>query len=204
MIFSLAFFLCTKLFLKMRHTFFDLLLSTVKIYETLLRGCLLNVFKNNLLDVTLRYIPNLQTILKFYMLQTLSKTTVICRMPQFSTKPFHLTDFFLFSLKTSEHLWISYVFRGYKKRPVTKIGLLNLLTAPMFRLHWLIPHKIQKFHLISLSQNLWTPTVSAKFQTISPKLCGNFAYVFCKNDILKYFAKITGKPMCYNLLLINV
>ena len=33
--------------------------------------------------------------------------------------PFHVTGLFLYFLKTSENLWFSDVFRGYRKRPVT-------------------------------------------------------------------------------------
>ena len=33
-------------------------------------------------------------------------------------KPLHATGLFLYPLKTSEILWFSDVFRGYKKRPV--------------------------------------------------------------------------------------
>ena len=32
--------------------------------------------------------------------------------------PFHATGLFLYPLKTSENLWLSDVFRGYRKRPV--------------------------------------------------------------------------------------
>ena len=33
--------------------------------------------------------------------------------------PFRATDLFLYPLKTSENLWISDVFRGYRKIPVS-------------------------------------------------------------------------------------
>ena len=32
--------------------------------------------------------------------------------------PFHATGLFLYPLKTSETLWFSNVFRGYRKRPM--------------------------------------------------------------------------------------
>ena len=41
----------------------------------------------------------------------------------FIFNPFHATDFFLYPLKTSENLWFSNVFRGYRERPVTWNGL---------------------------------------------------------------------------------
>ena len=37
--------------------------------------------------------------------------------------PFHATGLFLNPMKTSENLWFSDAFRGYKKRPVPWIGL---------------------------------------------------------------------------------
>ena len=37
--------------------------------------------------------------------------------------PFHATGLFWYPLKTSENLWFSDVFRGYRKRPVARNGL---------------------------------------------------------------------------------
>ena len=39
--------------------------------------------------------------------------------------PFHATGFFWYPLKTSENLWFSDVFRGYRKRPVAWNGLIR-------------------------------------------------------------------------------
>ena len=39
----------------------------------------------------------------------------------------HATDFFLYPQKTSENLWFSDVFRGYRKRAVTWNGLVFFL-----------------------------------------------------------------------------
>ena len=39
--------------------------------------------------------------------------------------PFHAIDFFLYLLKTSENLWISDVFRGYRKRLMVWNGLIK-------------------------------------------------------------------------------
>ena len=40
-------------------------------------------------------------------------------------KLFHATGLFLYPLKTSEILWFSDVFRGYRKRPVAELAELN-------------------------------------------------------------------------------
>ena len=41
--------------------------------------------------------------------------------------PFHATDLFWYSLKTSENLWFSDVFRGYQKRSVALNGLTRMI-----------------------------------------------------------------------------
>ena len=40
--------------------------------------------------------------------------------------PFYATGLFLYPLKTSKNLWLSDVFRGYRKRPVAWNGLVEL------------------------------------------------------------------------------
>ena len=42
-------------------------------------------------------------------------------------KPFHATGLFRYPLKTSESLWFSDAFRGYRKRPVARNGLRDTL-----------------------------------------------------------------------------
>ena len=44
-------------------------------------------------------------------------------MKMFMMDPFHANDLFLYPLKTSENLWFSDVFRGYRKRPMARNGL---------------------------------------------------------------------------------
>ena len=39
--------------------------------------------------------------------------------------PFHATGLFLYPLKTSGNRWFSDVFRGYRKRPEYKTGLMG-------------------------------------------------------------------------------
>ena len=41
--------------------------------------------------------------------------------------PFHVTGLFLYSLKTSEYLRFSDVFKGYRKRQVAWNGLIQIL-----------------------------------------------------------------------------
>ena len=48
--------------------------------------------------------------------------------------PFHATGLFLYPLKISENLWFSYVFRGYRKRPVTWNRLVGYVTAALYLL----------------------------------------------------------------------
>ena len=56
---------------------------------------------------------------------------VITKVP--SVSPFHVTGFFLYSLKTSEKLRFSEVFKGYRKRLMTRNGLNeNASFAPSF------------------------------------------------------------------------
>ena len=64
---------------------------------------------------------NIRTIERFDWLRALSKVNVYEKGFPFThllLKPFHATGLFLCPLKTSEHLWFSDVFRGYRKRPV--------------------------------------------------------------------------------------
>ena len=37
--------------------------------------------------------------------------------------PFHAIGFFLYPLKTSENLWFSNVFKGYRNKPIERNGL---------------------------------------------------------------------------------
>ena len=48
--------------------------------------------------------------------------------------PFHAIGLFLYPLKISENLWFSYVFRGYRKRPVTWNRLVGYVTAALYLL----------------------------------------------------------------------
>ena len=41
--------------------------------------------------------------------------------------PSHNTGLFRYLLKTSENIWLSDVFRGYRKRPVARNGLIMAL-----------------------------------------------------------------------------
>ena len=63
---------------------------------------------------------NIRTIERFDWLRALSKVNVYEKGFHFThlLKPFHATGLFLCPLKTSENLWFSDVFRGYRKRPV--------------------------------------------------------------------------------------
>ena len=45
---------------------------------------------------------------------------------QDDVNPFHSASHFLYPLKTSENLWFSNVFRGYRKRPVAWFGLMMI------------------------------------------------------------------------------
>ena len=40
-------------------------------------------------------------------------------------KPSHNTGLFRYLLKTSENIWLSDVFRGYRKRPVARNGVIS-------------------------------------------------------------------------------
>ena len=53
--------------------------------------------------------------------------------------PFHAIDLFLYPLKTSENFWFSDVFRGYRERPVSWNGLMDLKLLKSKKLQSLIP-----------------------------------------------------------------
>ena len=46
------------------------------------------------------------------------RTSAVIGWIHLNVKPFYAAGLFRYSLKTSEHLWFSDVFRGYRKRPV--------------------------------------------------------------------------------------
>ena len=46
--------------------------------------------------------------------------------------PFHVTGLFLYPRKISENLWFPDVFRGYRKRPVARNGLIVICALPGF------------------------------------------------------------------------
>ena len=50
---------------------------------------------------------------------------------------FHATGFFLYPLKTSEDLWLSYIFRAYRKRTLTWNGLTSKLDRSSHRRCWI-------------------------------------------------------------------
>ena len=51
--------------------------------------------------------------------------------------PFHATGVILYPLKTSENLWFSDIFRGYRERPVTWNGLTQTRLLPFVNLEFL-------------------------------------------------------------------
>ena len=51
--------------------------------------------------------------------------------------PFHVTGVILYPLKTSENLWFSDIFRGYRKRPVAWNGLTQIRLLPFVNLEFL-------------------------------------------------------------------
>ena len=63
--------------------------------------------------------------------------------------PFPALSLFLYPLKTSENLWFSGVFRGYKKKPVA----LNGLTGSVLLTPLVIPEKSSLNEQLSLNEH---------------------------------------------------
>ena len=72
----------------------------------------------NTFKIYLIYI-NLQARIYYYSIILIYQKIVI--------NPVHVTGLFLYPLKTSENQRFSYIFRGYRKRPVAKNGLNRLI-----------------------------------------------------------------------------
>ena len=53
---------------------------------------------------------------------------------------FHATGLFLYPLKTWENQRFSYIFRGYKKRPVAWNGLINAHRRDSMNRYWISQH----------------------------------------------------------------
>ena len=103
------------------------------IFRTLLYSPLCYILKNKLIQDRTEYLRS------NILLRTLSNYSIF-RRPIYSKhslvqtgvcqllfNPFHATGLFLYLLKTSENLWFSDVFRGYRKRPVAWDGLMYQL-----------------------------------------------------------------------------
>ena len=82
-------------------------------------------------------------VFKFYFIYTLE-----VRNDAAGINPFLATGFFLYPLKTSENLWFSNFFRGYRKRPERWNWLVHL--GPMYpsyrnqfalEINWLVPSR---------------------------------------------------------------
>ena len=61
--------------------------------------------------------------------ENLGKTsTIYCPSVIQPINPFHVTSLFIGPLKISEIVRFSYIFRGFRKRPVTRKGLISVET----------------------------------------------------------------------------
>ena len=54
------------------------------------------------------------------------QSVLVSQYATFHVNPSRVPGFFLYPLKTSENLWVFYVFRGYRKRPVVFNGLITI------------------------------------------------------------------------------
>ena len=150
------------------------LLCNRNIFRTLLYSSLCYIRKNKHIQNPtehLRWSSLLRTLCNYgiFRRRIYSKHSLVqTRVCQLLLNPFHDTPLFLYLLKTSENLWFSDVFRGYRKRPLAWNGLMYQLffrTANLLLL--LYPLLLIKSMTYSLAIRFFSQSLVMRYRALN-------------------------------------